>query len=136
MNANYRIKPALMSEYLILLIELHNTFSLFLEARKQQKEQPTADGKKWINEIFSELLKMNSKLLNYTNEFIELSETIEKAAADAQYIKIDQFLSVGYFSQIKHRLNVLKLQKTELLNMFEPTEPDLKELLTEQKQSV
>jgi hypothetical protein len=91
MNANYRIKPALMSEYLILLIELHNTFSLFLEARKQQKEQPTADGKKWINEIFSELLKMNSKLLNYTNEFIELSETIEKAAADAQYIKIDQF---------------------------------------------
>jgi len=136
MNAKHRIKPALMSEYLILLIELHNTFSLFLEARKQQKEQPTANGKEWINDIFSELLKMNSKLLNYTNEFIELSETIEKAAADAQYIKIDQFLSVGYFSQIKHRLNVLKLQKTELLNMFEPTEPDLKELLTEQKQSV
>ena len=124
-----------MSEYLILLIELHNTFTLFLEARKQNKEQPTADGKTWLYDIFTELLTMNNKLLNYQNEFLELSETIEAAAVNPQYIKIDQFLSVGYFTDIQNRLKALRMQKNILLDLFEQTAPDLKEILTKQKQS-
>jgi hypothetical protein len=121
-----------MSEYLILLIELHNTFTLFIEARKQQKENPSENGKKWINEIFREMTLINGKLLNYTDEFIELSEKIESAAVAPQLIVIDRFMSTGYFSEIYHRLGCLKRQKFQLLEMFQQSLPDLKELIKQE----
>jgi len=117
-----------MSEYLILLVELHNTFTLLQEARKQLREQETESGKQWIKDIYKELLTINGKLLNdYNDEYLELTETIEAAALSTQYLKIDRFLSSGYFSQITHRLGCLRRQKTQLLKLFTPTTPELTE---------
>lgn len=117
-----------MSEYLILLIELHNTFSLFLNARKQQKDENTPELKEWANEIYKEMKRINDKLMDgYTDQFLELQDAIEQAANSPQYIKIDRFLSTGYFSQIYHRLRLLKQMKSKFLKDFEPTTPELKE---------
>ena len=112
-----------ISEYIILLMELHNAFTLASEFKRQLKSDPgNSDLKKSLISAGNELRKINNKLLDYSSEFIYVSDIIENSRSMPQYLKIDSRLHTGYFNLIGLKIDAIRRQKFLLNNKIDELE--------------
>ncbi|MCF6184302.1 MAG: hypothetical protein L3J56_06695 [Bacteroidales bacterium] len=109
--SKYRQNDKHISEYLILLVEVHNLLTLVYGLKNELNSHPDdTQTKATLKAAAKELKQANAKLLDYQHEFIHLSELIENSRLVPQYLKIDSGMHTGYFNVIDLKLSALRRQ--------------------------